>query len=100
MGSKAEYHQYGSQILADYGYQPKHVSKKKDISSLFEPLLFVAGTGHLAPQYDEIMRLIRVRKGTAIPYGTPGLVVAPALEIAHEFAEHLGIDPQWRYRRP
>lgn len=95
VGSKAEYHRFKTEIEGS-GRNVKWIRQIKDIS-LWHPVLFIAGTGHLHKLFEDAVQVAEKRNGIIHYYDTPGLFIVPALEIAHEFAEYLGIDSRWRY---
>ena len=106
VGSKAEFYHYSRQILDDSGRTSKWVKSIKDLSgswvfgksAMSRPIVYVAGTGHLVPEFEKIKQITESRGGFVHWYDIPGLLIMPSLEIAHEFAEYLGIDPEWRSR--
>ena len=97
VGSKAEYVFYSRRLLRDSSRVSRWVTKRQQLFGMKEPIVYVAGTGHLVPGYSGILEEVERRSGVLHYYDIPGLVIMPALEIAHEFADYLGIDPQWRY---
>lgn len=98
-GSKHEQTKYTRQIKEESGREAHRCFRVTDLSFL-QPVLYIAGTGHLTPHFEELKEATVRRKGVVHYYDTPGWLWMPALEIAHEFAEYLGIDPEWRYEGP
>lgn len=96
VGSKAEFHSYAERIRQESGRTAVWAQSPSKLA-LRNPLVYVAGTGHLHKYYKEICDTAKLRGGFVHQYATPGLIIMPGLEIAHEFAEYLGIDPEWRY---
>lgn len=99
VGSKVEYYRYREWIWEDRHESARWITRLEQVPH-YSAVVFVAGTGHLVPDYHDIVNFVKKTGGVVHYYATPGLVVAPALEIAHEFAEYLGIDPSWRYDGP
>jgi hypothetical protein len=98
VGSKAEFYQYGLELAE---YELTNIIRITDPASLFgthRPILYVAGTGHLIPRFGDILDQAKSRDGIVKYLDIHGLVIMPTLEIAHEFADRLGIDPNWRFR--
>jgi hypothetical protein len=99
VGSRVEYYNYGSQLAAIVGdTQIVRVIEPGSLFGSHRPILYVAGTGHLIPRFGDIVEAVKSRHGVVKYIDIPGLVIVPSLEIAHEFADRLGIDPSWRYR--
>lgn len=94
-GSKHEY-RFFSREIKQRGRVVKPCFSVAELSHI-RPRLFVAGTGHYTKHYDALVDAALHRKGVVHHYGIPGIAWMPALEIAHEFAEYLGIDPEWRH---
>ena len=96
-GSKAEFHKYSRQITEGRPDRTiKRVYQTKDLA-MWSPVLYIAGTGVYTKNYKHLCEVVETRSGVIHFYDLPGTVWVPSLEIAHEFAEHLGIDPEWRY---
>ena len=95
VGSKHEYYHYSRRIKERTGQITVWTQGAEQLP-LSSPVVFVAGTGHNFKYYADICETAHMRGGTVVQYGAPGLFVAPSLEIAHVFAEQLGIDPKWR----
>jgi hypothetical protein len=100
VGSKAEFYRYGVELIEITGHSTSKLVWVREPHSLFgtdRPIVYVAGTGHLIPQFGDILVNAKSRNGVIKYIDIPGLVIMPTLEIAHEFADRLGLDPSWRF---
>lgn len=63
--------------------------------------LYVIGTAHFRKDYSDIVGQARFSGIKIIDQSFPrNVIVMPSMEIVHDYADRLGISPEWRYQGP